>query len=56
MEFRENTEKALQVVVNHGVITPITKQTEWVSSLAYPHRWHASPMLRPLRLEQGHHL
>ena len=36
IEARQEIEKALQKMVDNGIIAPVTKPTKWVSSLAYP--------------------
>ena len=38
IEAREEIEKALQKMVDNGIITPVTEPTEWVSSLTYPRK------------------
>ena len=38
IEAKEEIEKALLKMVDNGIITPVTKPTEWVSSLTYPRK------------------
>ena len=38
IEAKEEIEKALQKIVNNGIITPVTEPTKWVSSLTYPRK------------------
>ena len=38
IEAREEIEKALQKMVENGIIAPVTEPTEWVSSLKYPRK------------------
>ena len=36
IEAREEIEKALQMMVDNGIISPVTEPTKWVSSPTYP--------------------
>ena len=38
IEAREEIEKAVQKMVDYGIIAPVTEPTEWVSSLTYPRK------------------
>ena len=38
IEYQEQIEHTLNDMVNKGVISPVSKLTEWVSSLMYPHK------------------
>ena len=55
IEAKEEIEKALQKMVNNGIITPVTEPTEWVSSLTYPRRSHGTihPCLDPHDLNKA---
>ena len=55
IEAREEIEKALQKMVNNGIITPVTEPTEWVSSLTYPRKSNGTicPCLDPCDLNKA---
>ena len=38
IQFRDQIEKALDEMVQKGVIVPVSKSTAWVSSLTYPRK------------------
>ena len=54
-EAREEIEKALQKMVDNGIIAPITEPTEWVSSLTYPRKSDGTicPCLDPCGLNKA---
>ena len=55
IEAREEIEKALQRMVDNGIIAPLTKPTKWVSSLTYPRKFNGTihPCLDPPNLNKG---
>ena len=55
IEAREEIEKALQKMVDNGIITPVTEPTEWVSSLTYPRKSDGTicPCLDPHNLNKA---
>ena len=55
IECREQIEKALQNMVDQGIITPVTEPTEWVSSLTYPCKPDGTicPFLYPQNLNKA---
>ena len=55
IEAREEIEKALQEMVDNGIIAPVTEPTEWVSSLTYPRKSDGTicPCLDPHNLNKA---
>ena len=55
IEAREEIEKALQKMVDNGIITPVTEPTKWVSSLTYPRKSDGTihPCLDPHNLNKA---
>ena len=55
IEAKEEIEKALQKMVDNGIITPVTEPTEWVSLLTYPRKSDGSicPCLDPCDLNKA---
>ena len=49
IEAREEIGKALQKIVDNGIIAPFTEPTKWVSSLTYPRKSGGTihPLFRP---------
>ena len=55
VEAREEMEKALQKMVDNGIIAPVTEPTEWVSPLTYPRKCDGTicPCLDPYNLNKA---